>query len=114
MLAAALLPTAALAQSAPDTWVAKPVADLVLLEKLTAQPSTVSVKVGDSTKFGAVTIAVRGCVTRPPDLPQNNAAFLVITDRAQAVVFSGWLLSGAPAVSHFEHPLYDVRVVACR
>lgn len=107
---------AADAPSAPDAWVPRTTADLVLLEKTRAQTSTVSVTVGQSTTFGSLTITLRGCVTRPPDLPQNSAAFLDITDSREgaAPVFHGWVLSNTPAVSQMEHPVYDLRLMACR
>ena len=28
--------------------------------------------------------------------------------------FRGWMIASAPALGMMEHPLYDVRVVACR
>lgn len=107
---------AADAPSAPDAWVPRTTADMVLLEKTRAQTSPVSVAVGQSTTFGSLTITVRSCVTRPPDLPQNSAAFLDITDSrtGDASVFHGWVLSNTPAVSQMEHPVYDLRLMACR
>ena len=124
VLAALLLPGLALAQgtpvpapapSPPDAWLPRNTADLVLLEKVRAQPSTVSVRTGQSTTFGTLTVLVRSCATRPPDLPQNSAAFIEATDsRGTAPVYKGWILSNTPAVSQFEHPIYDVRLVACR
>ncbi len=121
VLALLLLPGAAMAQpappapSSPDAWVQKGAAEIVLLEKIRAQPMTVTVKTGQSTTFGTLTVAVRSCVTRPPDLPQNSAAFIEATDsRGTAPVFKGWVLSTTPAVSHMEHPIYDLRLIACR
>ena len=107
---------AADAPSAPDAWVPRTTADLVLLEKTRAQTSPVSVAVGQSTIFGSLTVTVRGCVTRPPDLPQNSAAFLDITDSrpGAAPAFHGWVLSATPAVSQLEHPVYDLRLMGCR
>ena len=102
--------------SAPDAWLPRPTADLVLLEKLRAQATPVTVATGQSATFGTLTIMLKSCATRPPDLPQNSAAFLEITDRKSgpAPVFRGWVLSNTPAVSQLEHPLYDLRLVACR
>ena len=125
-LAGAVLATALLARQAgaadapqpspPDAWVPRPTADLVILEKLRAQPTTVTLSTGQSTTFGTLTIALRNCATRPPDLPQNSAAFLEITDSkaGPAPVFRGWVLSNTPSVSQLEHPVYDLRLVTCR
>ena len=115
-----LLASAAMAQpmpamSGPDAWQQRGTAELTLLDKVRAQPSTIQVRVGQSAPFHSLTIWVRGCVTRPPDLPQDSAAFLEITDsRPGGRGFRGWMLAGAPALSQLEHPIYDVRVTACR
>lgn len=121
LLAALLLPGVAMAAdapppaSAPDTWVVRTTADLIVLEKLRGQTSTLSVKAGQSAPFGSLTIGVRSCVARPPDLPQNAAAFLDVTDsRNTAPPFHGWVLANTPAVTVFEHPVYDIRLVGCR
>ena len=101
--------------SAPDSWVPKGTADLVLLDRLRGQPMPVSVKVGGSTVFGTLTVGVKGCVARPPDLAQNAAAFLDIIDsKESAPPFHGWVLSNTPSVSVYEHPVYDLRLVTCR
>ena len=101
--------------SAPDSWVPRGAAELVMLDKLSAQPTTLTIRVGQSAAFGTLTIAVRGCDVRPPDLPQNATAFVEITDsRGSAPVFHGWVLSNTPSVSQYEHPVYDLRLAACR
>lgn len=101
--------------SAPDTWKPGTTAELVLLDKLRAQPVTLTVAAGQSTAFESLTVAMTRCVFRPPDLPANAAAFLEITEKgAPAPVFRGWILSNTPAVSQLEHPVYDLRVVSCR
>ena len=101
--------------SGPDAWVPRGTAELTLLDKVRAQPSRIQVRVGQSAIFGTLTIAVRHCVSRPPDLPADNAAFLEIADsRPNGTTFRGWMLTGAPSLSQLEHPLYDVRVTACR
>lgn len=101
--------------SAPDSWQPRGTAELSVLDKVRAQPTPLTVRVGQSATIGTLTLAVRGCVTRPPDLPQDSAAFVDITDsRPTGTGFRGWLLVNAPALSQFEHPIYDVRVTSCR
>ena len=109
------MPALAQAPSPPDTWQPRANAELVLLEKVRAQPSTLQVRVGQTVAFGSLTILLRSCATRPPDLPADSAAFLDITDsRASSAGFHGWILANTPAVALFEHPIYDLRLVACR
>ncbi len=100
--------------SSPDAWQPRDTAELSVLDKVRAQPSPLTVRVGQSVSWGSLTITVRGCVTRPPDLPQDSAAFLEVTDgRATGSAFHGWMLASAPALSLMEHPIYDLRVTSC-
>ncbi len=100
---------------AQEGWVPKATADIVLLDKIRAQPSNVAVKVGDSTAFGSITVKVTSCVVRPPDQPADAAAYVDVTDNRQGGggVFHGWLLVKTPAVSQMEHPVYDLRLMGC-
>ena len=100
---------------AQEGWVPKGAADIVLLDKISAQPSTVTVKVGDSTVFGSITVKVASCVIRPPDQPADAAAYVEVTDNRQrgGEIFHGWLLVKTPAVSQLEHPVYDLRLMGC-
>ena len=112
---AALALAAAPAWGQSAGWQPKGMAELMLLDKIRALPSTVDVKVGQSASFGTLTIQVRSCVTRPPDMPADAAAFLEVTDsRAAGSGFKGWILENTPSVSQFEDPIYDLRLVACR
>ena len=116
-LAAALLsgPASAQTPSPPDTWQPRTTAELSALDKVRAQPATLTARVGQSVTFGTLTITVRGCFARPPDVPQDSTAFLEIADsRPTGAGFRGWMIANAPSLSQFEHPLYDIRVMACR
>lgn len=88
------------------------------LNKITAQPSELTGKVGETVHFGTLAITVRSCVARPPNQPEGAAAFLDVTDTAQgadpATAFHGWMFSNFPALAMLQHPTYDVRVVGCK
>ena len=97
------------------TWVPQGLVQLQMLDKVNALHDTVTVKVGQATTFGTLTIQVQACDNHPADQPQDSAAFLTITDgRANAPQFSGWMLANNPSLSMLQHPVYDVRVVGCR
>jgi hypothetical protein len=114
LLAALLLPAAALAQS----WLPQRVAELQALDKVTARVTTLRVPVDRPESFGSLTITVRACHARPPDEVPDAAAWLEITDsRAPAngaAVFRGWMFANAPGVHMLQHPVYDIRVLECR
>ena len=124
LLAALLLATAASAQtvkpdagpqSAPDTWLPRDTADLVILDKVNAKSTPLTLKVGQAADNASMSITLRSCVARPADLPKDSAAFFDIKDsRPGAPGFHGWMLANEPSVSMFQHPIYDVRLVVCR
>ena len=104
-----------MAQAAAPTWVARGAADLAVVDKVSAKVSPLGVKVGESARVGPLTVGVRGCFVRPPDLAPDATAFLDVTDTTQgAPAFHAWVIASAPAVSAMQHPVYDVRLLACR
>jgi hypothetical protein len=87
---------------------------LQVLDKSNAQAGRLTVKVGQSAQYGSLTIAVQACMTRPPDMPQDAAAFLVITDQhADQPGFQGWMIKSNPSLQMLQNPVYDVRVLGC-
>ncbi len=98
----------------PPAWLQRGSADLQALDKVTARSAALHVRVGETAKFGALSIAVGACVVRPPDQPADAAARLTIADaHPNQPGFDGWMLLSAPQASMLEHPIYDVRVTGC-
>lgn len=122
-LAAALAGSRAAAQPATpppaspgaDAWQPRGTAELAALDKVRAQSTTLQARVGQPLRYGSLTITVRGCVVRPPDQAPDSAAFVEVADsHPGGPGFRGWMIASAPALGMMEHPLYDLRVVACR
>jgi hypothetical protein len=98
----------------PPAWIGRGVADLVVLDKVTARSTPISVRVGQTASVGTLTIAVRSCQVRPPDVAADATVYLDIADsHAGAPQFHGWMLLSEPSVSLLEHPIYDVRLMGC-
>lgn len=101
----------------PPTYEDRPSVILRALDKVTARTQTLEVPVGQQFNFGALTIAVRACRSRPPLEPSDSAAFLQIVEQKPGepmeARFSGWMFSSSPSLSALEHPVYDVWVVGC-
>lgn len=107
--------SAAAQTPAPDAWLSRGTAELQVLDKVSAHAATLTLKVGQAADNASLSIAVRACVVRPPSMPADAAAFLDIQDsRPGAPGFHGWMFSNEPALSMFEHPIYDLHLVACR
>ena len=100
--------------STQDSWVVRSSAELVVLDKVRARPSAVTLKVGQIATTGPLTITVRRCVARPADLPADSAAFIEVQDAKSTSTFRGWMLTNEPSIGQFEHPIYDIRLLACR
>ena len=97
------------------------------LDKITAMTRDFTVPVGESLKFGTLTIDVKHCEAKPPEAIPETFAFLQIFEPPQdrksrtnveaserIKLFSGWMLASKPAVSALDHGVYDVWVVACK
>ena len=103
------------APAAPNVWLPEGAAVIQALDKVNAESAVLTIKPGETSAFGALSIQARRCVVRPPDVPQDAAAYLVITDsHADEPSFQGWMLKSNPALSMLEHPIYDVRVLGCQ
>ena len=100
------------------TWIDGNKAQLQALDKITARISTVEAPVGAARFYGTLEITINRCAFHPPEEPPENAAFITVRDRgydglAPKQVFSGWIFSSSPAISALEHPVYDLRLLAC-
>jgi hypothetical protein len=101
--------------SPPDTWLPRTTADIEVLDKVNAQSGVVTLKVGQVAENASLSITLRGCAIRPPDLPQDATAYIDVADsRKGAPGFHGWIFAKEPSLSMLEHPIYDLRLLACR
>ncbi|GGG33629.1 hypothetical protein GCM10010964_21930 [Caldovatus sediminis] len=116
--AATLALAAARGDAAAQDWVPRATAQLQALDKVTARVSVFEARVGEPARFDTLTIVVRACHARPPEEVPDAAAWMEIADsRAPAgspPAFRGWMFANAPGVHMLEHPVYDIRVLACR
>jgi hypothetical protein len=115
----ALAPAVALwASGAAAEMTAQPIAVMQGLNKITARISRFDAPVGQTVKFGTLSIAVRDCRKSAPEDRPENAAFVQIYEtrpgEEQHRLFSGWMFSSSPALSALEHPVYDVNLLECK
>ena len=84
------------------------------LDKFSGKVVDIELPAGRSVKFERLNITLTEC-RYPAGNPSGNAyAGLQITETGRAgVVFSGWMIASAPALSAMEHPRYDVWVMRC-
>jgi hypothetical protein len=98
--------------------IAEPLAQMQGLDKITARVSQFNAPVGQTVRFGTLSVSVRDCRRSPPEERPENAAFVEIYEsrpgEAKERLFSGWMFSSSPALSALEHAVYDVNLLACR
>jgi hypothetical protein len=132
------LATAAMALAAAGASALEPRTGVKLraLDKITGNSTDLTAKVGDTLKFGHLTVTVRACYASPPEDTPESAAFLEIHAIApvkkegvkndtsgkvahgpppgpDGLLFSGWMFASSPGLSALEHPTYDVWVISC-
>ena len=96
-------------------WLARGTAELQALDKVYARGTTLTVRNGQTVAFGTLRITVAQCLVRPPDQAADATAYLTITDgNAPAPVFQGWMFANNPSLAMLAHPIYDIRLTACR
>lgn len=108
----------AVAGAASAAMIPEPIAVLQGLDKISARVSRIEAPVGNSVKFGTLSILVRDCEGSPPEDTPENAAFIQIYETTPGEetkrLFSGWMFSSSPALSELEHPVYDVTLLGCK
>jgi hypothetical protein len=101
------------------------VAVLQALDKVSAQTLRFEAKVNEPVRYKDLVITVHACETAARDEAAGDAvAHLEVTDQPDVLpgsapsaahqVFRGWMFANAPGLHPFEHPIYDVWVIACR
>jgi len=97
---------------------------LQAVDKITAETLRFEAKVGQPVRFKDLVLTVRSCETTAPDesVP-DNIAYLDVQSQPQngagraappRQVYRGWMFAAAPALHPFEHPIYDVWLIACK
>ncbi|WP_299732991.1 DUF2155 domain-containing protein [uncultured Tateyamaria sp.] len=84
------------------------------LDKISGNVVDIELPAGRTVQFDRLSITLTEC-RYPAGNPSGNAyAGLQITETGrEGVVFSGWMIASAPALSAMEHARYDVWVMRC-
>ena len=97
-----------------NNWLPAQAVRVQALDKVNAQTTALTIKVGQAVAFGSLTITAKACMVRPATQPADAAAYLAVTDaHPDSPGFNGWMLAVEPALSMMQHPVYDIRVTGC-
>ncbi|WP_254601115.1 DUF2155 domain-containing protein [Caulobacter sp. S45] len=98
---------------------------LQTLDKVTAETLRFEAKVDEPVRYKDLVITVHACETAATDEPYaQTAAHMDVqyqpevlggrTPQVARQVFRGWMYGDAPGLHPFEHPIYDLWVIACK
>lgn len=100
-----------------DNRIENQVAVFAALDKVTARISKLEVALGESVKFGALTVTAKSCYTRSPLEAPKTSTFVEISeqqlDGQRKKIFGGWMFAESPGLNAVEHPVYDVWLTDC-
>jgi len=87
---------------------------LRVLDKTSGQTTDLEMRAGEARQVGSLQIVMNEC-RYPAGNPSGNAyAELEISENGnEGVLFAGWMIASAPALSALEHQRYDVWVIRC-
>lgn len=95
-----------------------PIAVFAALDKVTARISPLEIPIGETVKFGALTVTPRVCFTRPPTEAPLTSAFVEVEEiklsGEKHRIFTGWMFAQSPGLHAVEHPVFDVWLTSCK
>ena len=88
------------------------------LDKITAKTSEISIKIGETKKFGLLEIKALTCGKVESLNDSGETAYIQIkdisdTDNEKVFVFNGWTFSSNPSFKPIDHAIYDLWLVGC-
>lgn len=92
-------------------------AKIVAINKITAKSRQITIELGKSSFFDNVELKLYKCWKSSDAYIKNNQILISVLenkfDEDPKLVFEGWLISSEPALSTFEHPVYEVLAMDC-
>ncbi len=88
---------------------------LRLLDKISGRVSDLKLGLGQAVTEGKLSVSLDQC-RYPKDNPAADAeahVTVVLNEKPDAPLFSGWTIASSPALSAMDHPRYDIWVLSC-
>ena len=92
--------------------------DIKVLDKISSKNLLIHLKNGEETRFKDLSIKSMKCKNSEFDDNPEITAYIQVRDlnnknKNDVYVFNGWMFSSSPSIAPFDHPVYDIRLVAC-
>jgi len=85
---------------------------LRVLDKTTGIVQDVELRNGEDRQFGFLNVQLGECRYLTAN-PSGDAFELLRISYRDELVFEGWMIASAPAISALQHPRYDVWALRC-
>ena len=94
------------------------IAEIQILDKITAKVKTLEVEVNNFIKFESLNIEIYACYKKPPEEVPEDFVLLKIFDemsqKGEELIYQGWMISSSPSATPLEHPIYDLWLKDCK
>ena len=92
--------------------------DIKILDKISSKNTLVKLKNGELKQFNNLLIKSLKCKNSEFDDNPEITAYLQVRDLAdknnnEVFIFNDWMFSSSPSITPFDHPVYDIWLVAC-
>jgi len=92
--------------------------EIKILDKVSSKNNKLILNIGEENKYENLLIKVLKCKNSEFDDNPEVTAYLqvrdlTISDNDKVYVFNGWTFSSSPAITPFDHPVYDIWLSKC-
>ncbi len=92
--------------------------DIKVLDKISSKNLLIQLKNGDEIRYKDLLIKSMKCTNSQFDDNPEITAYIQVRDldsknKNDVYVFNGWMFSSSPSIKPFDHPVYDIWLVAC-
>ena len=95
-----------------------PTIEIKALDKISSKTTTLKIKIGEEINFQNLKLKPIKCKNSEFDDNPDTIAYLQVIDVNQknndkVFVFNGWTFASSPSLRPFDHPIYDIWLIAC-
>ena len=92
--------------------------ELNILDKVSSKSTKLKIEIGVEKTFKNLLIKTLKCRNSEFDDAPEITAYLQVRDKTnkdnnEVFIFNGWTFSSSPSLRPFDHPVYDVWLLAC-
>ena len=92
--------------------------EIKILDKISSKNTLIKLKNGEEKKYKDLSIKSLKCKNSEFDDNPEITSYIQVRDltnknKNDVFVFNGWMFSSSPSITPFDHPVYDIWLIAC-